>query len=66
MLKWLKNKSKKMNDSLKVKQNEDGSFLVEWDKKDPQWEFLNDLISPEIESIVQQAIKYDNERQSST
>ena len=66
MLKWLKNKSKKMNDSLKVKQNEDGSFLVEWDKKDPQWEFLNDLTSPEIESIVQQAIKYDNERQSST
>jgi len=66
MLKWLKNKSKKMNDSLTVKQNEDGSFLVEWDKKDPQWEFLNDLTSPEIESIVQQAIKYDNERQSST
>ena len=55
-----------MNDSLTVKQNEDGSFLVEWDKKDPQWEFLNDLTSPEIESIVQQAIKYDNERQSST
>lgn len=66
MLKWLRNKSKKMNDSLTVKQNEDGSFLVEWDKKDPQWEFLNDLTSPEIESIVQQAIKYDNERQSST
>ena len=55
-----------MNDSLTVKQNEDGSFLVEGDKKDPQWEFLNDLTSPEIESIVQQAIKYDNERQSST
>tara|TARA_B100000700_G_scaffold209888_1_gene230792 strand:- start:4608 stop:4808 length:201 start_codon:yes stop_codon:yes gene_type:complete len=66
MLKWLKNKSKMKNDSLTVKQNEDGSFLVEWDKKDPQWEFLNDLTSPEIESIVQQAIKYDNERQSST
>jgi len=66
MLKWLENKSKKMNDSLKVNQNEDGSFLVEWDKKDPQWEFLNDLTSREIESIVQQAIKYDNERQSST
>ncbi len=66
MLKWLENKSKKMNDSLKVNQNEDGSFLVEWDKKDPKWEFLNDLTSPEIESIVQQAIKYDNERQSST
>ena len=66
MLKWLRNKSKKMNDSLTVKQNEDGSFLVDWDKKDPQWEYLNDLTSPEIESIVQQAIKYDNERQSST
>ena len=27
------------NDSLKIDQNEDGSFMVEWDKKDPHWDF---------------------------
>ena len=25
------------NDSLKINQNKDGSFSVEWDKKDPNW-----------------------------
>ena len=27
------------SDSLKVSQNEDGSFTLEWDKDDPQWNF---------------------------
>ena len=50
------------NDSLKINQNEDGSFSIEWDKKDPNWKFLNDLTSKEIQVIIEQAIKYDNER----
>ena len=50
------------NDSLKVNQNEDGSFSMEWDKKDPNWKWLNDLTSKEIQVIMEQAIKYDNER----
>jgi len=50
------------NDSLKVSQNEDGSFSMEWDKKDPNWKWLNDLTSKEIQVIIEQAIKYDNER----
>jgi len=50
------------NDSLKVNQNEDGSFSLEWDKKDPNWKWLNDLTSKEIQVIMEQAIKYDNER----
>ena len=59
----LGNKLKKMkNDSLKVSQNEDGSFSLEWDKKDPNWKWLNDLTSKEIQVIIEQAIKYDNER----
>jgi len=29
--------------SLEVKQNDNGSFTVEWDKKDPNWMFLNQL-----------------------
>jgi len=48
-----------MNDSLKIHQNEDGSFSMEWDKKDPNWKFLNDLTSKEIQVIIDQAIQYD-------
>ena len=66
MLKWLGNKSKNMNDSLTVNQNEDGSFTCEWDKNDPNWKWFNNLTSKEIEVIMEQAIKYDNERQRST
>ena len=50
-----------MNDSLKVNQNEDGSFTLEWDKQDPNWKFLNDLTSKEIQVIIDQAIKYEND-----
>ena len=53
-----------MQDSLKINRNDNGSFTVEWDKKDPNWMFMNDLTSEEIEGIVQEAIRYDqNERQ---
>ena len=48
-----------LNDSLKVNQNSDGSFTLEWDKKDPNWKFLNNLTSKEIQVIMQQAIQYD-------
>ena len=47
------------NDSLKVNQNDDGSFTVEWDKKDPSWDFLNKLTSEEIEVLIQQVVKED-------
>ena len=26
-------------DTLKIHQNEDGSFSIEWDEKDPKWSF---------------------------
>jgi len=52
------------NESLKVNQNSDGSYTLEWDKKDPNWQFLNNLTSKEIQVIIEQAINYDkNERQ---
>ena len=53
-----------MQDSLKINKQDDGSFEVEWDRNDPNWKFMNDLTSEEIEGIVQEAIRYDqNERQ---
>ncbi|MEK9894541.1 MAG: hypothetical protein VW454_06235 [Pelagibacteraceae bacterium] len=43
-------------DSLKIDQNEDGTFTLEWDKDDPQWSFLNGLTSKEITAIIERAI----------
>ena len=46
-----------MKDSLKVDQNKDGTFSLEWDKDDPNWKFLNGKTSKEIQETVNQAIK---------
>jgi hypothetical protein len=46
-----------MTDSLKVHQNEDGSFDLEWDKDDPNWSWLNTMTSKEIQSIIKKAIR---------
>tara|TARA_B100000902_G_C27074499_1_gene795689 strand:- start:416 stop:667 length:252 start_codon:yes stop_codon:yes gene_type:complete len=52
-----KKKMETNEDSLKIHQNEDGSFAVEWDKNDPRWSFLNGLTSKEITDIVVKAIQ---------
>ena len=44
-------------DSLKISQNSDGSYTMDWDKEDPNWSWMNNLTSKEIQIIVQQAIK---------
>ena len=44
-------------DSLKIIENADGTFSMEWDKEDPKWSFLNNLTSKEIQIIVEQAIQ---------
>jgi len=46
-------------DSLKIHQNEDGSFSLEWDKEDPQWKWLNGMTSKEIQGIIEQALLQD-------
>tara|TARA_B100000035_G_scaffold279970_1_gene259903 strand:+ start:31 stop:222 length:192 start_codon:yes stop_codon:yes gene_type:complete len=48
-----------ISDSLKVEQNQDGSFTLEWDKEDPQWNFLNGLTSKEITAIIEKALEMD-------
>jgi len=45
------------DDTLKVSQNEDGSFTMEWDKQDSRWSWLNGLTQKEIQVITEQAIK---------
>ena len=46
-------------DSLKIHQNKDGSYSMEWDKKDPNWKFMNQLTTKEIQSIIEEAIRDD-------
>ena len=45
--------------SLKINQNDNGSFTVEWDKKDPDWMFLNQLTSEQIQDMIREVIKND-------
>jgi hypothetical protein len=44
-------------DSLKISENEDGSFVIEWDKDDQKWNWLNGKTSAEIQVIIEQAIQ---------
>lgn len=46
-----------MDDSLKITQNDDGSYEINWDKNDPNWKFLNNLTSDQIQIMIQQAIQ---------
>jgi hypothetical protein len=49
-------------DSLKIVENSDGTFSMEWDKEDPNWKWLNGLTSKEIQVIMEQAIKEELQR----
>ena len=44
-------------DSLKIIQNDDGSYEMNWDKNDPAWKFLNHLTNKEIQVIMEQALQ---------
>ena len=46
-------------DSLKVTQNDDGSYSLEWDKNDPKWSWLNELTPEEIQSMISAAVRHD-------
>ncbi len=45
-----------MDDSLKVNQNPDGTLVLEWNPKDPRYEFLNHLTEDQVQLIIKQAI----------
>ena len=49
--------------SLKVVQNDDGFYTLEWNKEDPNWKFLNHLTSNEIQIMIREAIQEDQKRQ---
>ena len=52
-------------DSLKINQNNDGSFTAEWDKNDPEWSFLNGKTSKEIQEMIEDIMKNEARRRCS-
>lgn len=46
-----------MNDSLKFVRQPDGSYVVEWDPKDPNWSWMNSLTTEQIQIIIEQAVQ---------
>jgi hypothetical protein len=52
------NQNQEIN-SLRIIQNQDGSYTAEWNKEDPNWSWMNSLTSKEIQVIIQQAIQED-------
>ena len=44
-------------DSLKIVEQPDGSFQMEWDEKDLRWSWLNGMSNEEVKIILQDAIK---------
>ena len=50
-----------MSNNLNFNQNDDGSYTNEWDRNDPEWKWLNNLTSKEIEGIVKEAINLDKQ-----
>ena len=45
-----------------INQNKDGTFTVEWDKQDPEWSWMNNLTSKEIQGIMEKAIHLDQNK----
>lgn len=44
-------------DSLKVNENEDGTFTIEWDGNDPRYSFLNDLTEEQITELLTRGLE---------
>ena len=58
-------KKKNLNeekDSLKINQNKDGSYTAEWDKQDPEWSWMNNLTSKEVQEVIEKAVKLEAKR----
>ena len=46
-----------MEDSLKITENSDGTFTMEWDKEDQKWNWLNGKTSAEVSAMMTEAIQ---------
>jgi len=44
------------DDSLRVTENEDGTFTIEWDSNDPRYALFNGLNEEEMNDLLNKAI----------
>ena len=45
------------DESLTVTEKEDGTFVVEWDEKDPRYDYLNGLTEEEFNELINTALQ---------
>lgn len=46
-----------LEDSLKVTQNDDGTFTIEWDSCDSRYSVWNDMTAEELSAMLMEQIK---------
>ena len=44
-------------DTMRVSQNEDGTFNIEWHPDDPKWSWLNGMTQEQVQIILEKAIE---------
>jgi len=44
-------------DSLKVSENDDGTFAIEWDPNDPRYAIFNDMTEEQITELIIQGLR---------
>lgn len=44
-------------DSLKVSENEDGTFAIEWDPNDPRYAIFNTMTEDEMQEFMNKALE---------
>ena len=42
--------------------DKDGSYTAEWDKQDPEWSWMNNLTSKEVQEVIEKAVKLEAKR----
>ena len=52
------NQNQEIDDGLKVIENNDGTFTLEWDPCDSRWSVLNGLTSEEISAMIMEQVKH--------
>jgi hypothetical protein len=51
------NQNQEIEDSLKVTENDDGTFTIEWDPCDSSYSVWNDMTEEELSAMLMEQIK---------
>ena len=51
------NQNQEIEDSLKVTENDDGTFTIEWDPCDSRYSVWNDLTQEQMSAMIEESIK---------